>query len=172
MNASMPKTTLCPEFGSPGAEPLSWEYVRSVLAEAPLYRATTVRPDGRPHLTPLLGVWVDESGCFCTGSQERKALNLSENPHCLISTGNNTLGGPPDIVVEGTGARVEDPDALERIARAYEEKYGPAITSPEGTWFGLADSIRRTRVLTIRVTPKRAFAFDKAPMFSQTRYTF
>ena len=172
MNVSAPKTTLCPEFGSPGAEPLSWEYARSVLAEAPLYRITTVRPDGRPHSTPLLGVWADESGCFCTGPRERKALNLSENPHCLLSIGDSALDGPPDIVVEGTATRVEGPEALDRIARTYEEKYGSAITAPEGTWFGLVDSIRRTRVPTFRVAPKRAFAFGKAPMFSQTRYTF
>ena len=172
MNAPTPMTEICPEFSKPGAAPTSWEHARAVLVEAPLYQVTTVRPDGRPHVTPLLGVWVDDSVCFCTGPQERKAVNLSKNPHCVMSTGDNSLESGPDLVVEGTGAPVDDPAGLDRIAEAYERKYGEAITSPEGTWFGLGDQVRKAAVLVVRVTPVKAFAFGNAPVFSQTRYTF
>jgi general stress protein 26 len=172
VNAPAPLVEACPEFGNPGAEPIPWERTRAVMADAPLYWVTTVRPDGRPHATPLLGVWVDGTACFCTGREERKALNLSANPHCAMSTGDNALEGGPDVVVEGTGAPVDDPAALDRIASAYEEKYGPAVTAEGGTWFGLPDAVRGSGVLVVRVTPVKAFAFGKAPVFSQTRYTF
>ncbi|MBR8743311.1 pyridoxamine 5'-phosphate oxidase family protein [Nocardiopsis sp. MG754419] len=172
MNVTVPVTDLCPEFGSPGADPVPWERARALLADAPLYRVTTVRPDGRPHMTPLLGVWAENAVCFCTGPRERKARNLAVDPRCLMSVGDDRLDGAPEIVVEGTGVPVEDPDALDRIAQAYEDKYGPAVTEPTGTWFGLAGAVRGAELLVVRVVPIRAFAFGKAPVFSQTRYTF
>lgn len=172
MGEPTPLTELCHEFGSPEATATPWARSRTILADAPLYRLTTVRPDGRPHTTPLLGVWVDGSLCFCTGREERKALNLAANPHCTMSTGDDGLRGGPDIVIEGTGAPVEEPTGLGRIADAYERKYGAEVVSEDGTWFGLADSVREASVLVVRVTPAKAFAFGKAPVFSQTRYTF
>ena len=172
MHEPVPVTEICPEFASPGATPTPWEHARTRLAEAPLCWVTNVRPDGRPHATPLLSVWVDGSVCFCTGPEERKAVNLSKNPHCAMSTGDNSLEGGPDVIVEGTGAPVEDHAELGRIADAYERKYGASITSEDGTWFGLGDAVRKVSILTVRVTPAKAFAFNKAPVFSQTRYTF
>ncbi|MFB7546034.1 DUF6191 domain-containing protein [Streptomyces sp. NPDC056154] len=36
---------------------------------------STVRPDGRPHVTPLIGVWSQSALYFSTGASERKGLN-------------------------------------------------------------------------------------------------
>lgn len=172
LSANRPETTLCPEFSAPGAAPVPWERARAVLAEAPLCRFTTVHPDGRPHMTPLLGVWVDGAAHVCTGKGERKARNAAENPRCLFSAGTDRLDGPPEVVLEGRAGHVDDPGALDRIASAYEDKYGREMTSPEGTWFGLCDEVRAARILVLRVEPERALAFGKAPAFSQTRYVF
>lgn len=167
-----PRAEICSDFSSPEATALPWAEARAVLARAPLHRVTTVRPDGRPHMTPLLGIWRDGAGYFCTGEHERKALNLSENPHCLLSTGTDTLEGAPEVVVEGRGERVTDPAELSRVADAFELKYGVHLTSPEGTWYGLGETIRTAGVVVVRVTPVKAFAFGKAPVFGQTRYEF
>ncbi|MEU3018318.1 MULTISPECIES: pyridoxamine 5'-phosphate oxidase family protein [unclassified Nocardiopsis] len=172
MSEPTPVTEVCPEFGSPDAPPTPWERARAVLAGAPLYWVMTVRPDGRPHATPLLGVWTDGALYFCTGREERKALNLAANPHCAVNTGDNALEGGPDVVVEGRGVAVDDPVELDRVAGTYEDKYGTDVTAETGTWFGLPDAVRRGRVLTVRVAPVKAFAFGKAPVFSQTRYVF
>ena len=43
------------------------------IEAAPLWWITTVRPDGRPHVTPLLAVWHEGALHFCTGSEEQKA---------------------------------------------------------------------------------------------------
>lgn len=172
LHTDSPETMLCPEFGTPGAEPVPWERARTVVAEAPLCRVTTVCPDGRPHMTPLLGVWVDGAAHFCTGERERKALNLARDPRCLFSAGTDQLDGPPEVVVEGRAVLLEEPGALDRVARAYEDKYGDEVIASEGTWFGLCDGIRAARVLVLRVEAERALAFGKAPVFSQTRYVF
>ena len=100
---------------------------------------STVRPGGQPHVTPLLGVWLDGALYFCTGDAERKAKNLAQNAHCVLTTGCNTLDDGLDVVVEGAGALVSDAAELGRVADTYESKYGARFTAPEGTWFGLGD---------------------------------
>ena len=50
-----------------------------------MYWLSTVRPDGRPHVTPLLGIWLDGALYFCTGPDERKAKNLARNPRCILA---------------------------------------------------------------------------------------
>ncbi len=47
---------------SEATEPVSWQQVSDVLAAAELYWLTTVRKDGRPHITPLIGAWVEAEG--------------------------------------------------------------------------------------------------------------
>ena len=60
---------------------LSWEYVEERMSAAQNYWVATVRPEGRPHLSPVWGVWVDGAFYFGSGPQTRKVRNLSENPH-------------------------------------------------------------------------------------------
>jgi general stress protein 26 len=101
-----PATALGP-FSSDGAAPTPWPQARVDLRDSPVYWLTTVRPDARPHVTPLLGIWLDGALYFCTGPAERKARNLAENPHCVLTTGSNQLDGL-DIVVEGEAATMTD----------------------------------------------------------------
>jgi nitroimidazol reductase NimA-like FMN-containing flavoprotein (pyridoxamine 5'-phosphate oxidase superfamily) len=129
------------------------------LEEAEVFWISTVRPDGRPHVTPLLAVWAAEAMYFCTGSEERKAKNLKRNPNCTLTTGSNTLAESLDVVVEGQAAAVSDEAELQQVANIYESKYGKHLTAPEGTWFGLGDTIRRGEVLVYRVTPTTLLGF-------------
>jgi hypothetical protein len=108
---------------------------------------------------------------FCTGPKERKAQNLRQNRHCILTTGQNGLDGL-DVVVEGQAVEVGDAVALERVASAYESKYGARFTAPEGTWFGLSDAIRAGKALVYRVTPTTILGFAKGEQFSQTRWRF
>jgi hypothetical protein len=98
-------------FSSGGAIPTEWEKGRRELQDAEVYWLSTVRPDGRPHVTPLLGIWLDGALYFCTGPGERKAKNLARNPHCILTTGCNRLDGL-DLVVEGQATKVSDPAEL------------------------------------------------------------
>jgi nitroimidazol reductase NimA-like FMN-containing flavoprotein (pyridoxamine 5'-phosphate oxidase superfamily) len=165
-----PVTTLA-EFSSENAVATTWARGRKVLDDAEVYWVSSVRPDGRPHVTPLLGIWLNGAMYFCTGDDERKAKNLAENSHCILTTGCNNLDGL-DVVVEGDVEKVSDDTELQSAANAYESKYGRRFTAPEGTWFGLGDSIRQSEVLLYPLTPARALGFAKGGTFSQTRWTF
>jgi hypothetical protein len=132
---------------------------------------STVRPDGRPHVTPLLAVWHDDAMYFCTGPEERKAMNLRQNPKCVLTTGQNGLDGF-DVVVEGHAVEVGDRAELGLIADAYESKYGVRFTASEGTWFGFSDAIRAGKALLYRVAPTTILGFGKGEQFSQTRWRF
>jgi hypothetical protein len=166
-----PVTELGASFSDADAVATEWARGRSDLQDAPVYWLTTVRPEGRPHVTPLLGIWFDGALYFCTGPNERKAKNLAENAHCVLTTGCNGLDGF-DVVVEGDAAKVSDPTELGGVAATYESKYGSHFTAPEGTWFGLGDAIRRGEVLLYRVAPATAFGFGKGTSYSQTRWSF
>jgi nitroimidazol reductase NimA-like FMN-containing flavoprotein (pyridoxamine 5'-phosphate oxidase superfamily) len=159
-------------FSSPGAVLPEWDRARGYLQDAQVYWLSSVRPDGRPHVTPLLGVWLDGALYFCTGPGERKAKNLAQNPHCILTTGRNDLAEGVDLVVEGDAATVSDEAELKRVADTYESKYGPRFTAPEGTWSGLGDEIRDGNVLVYRVALSKVLGFGKGEKFSQTRWRF
>ena len=61
------------QFSSDKATPIPWAEGHERLEGAEVYWISTVRPDGRPHVTPLLSVWLDGALYFCTGPDERKA---------------------------------------------------------------------------------------------------
>ena len=171
MAAEMPVAELDAGFSGPGATPTDWSDGRRYIDEAEVFWLSTVRPDGRPHVTPLLAVWRAGAMYFCTGPDERKAKNLQQNRHCILTTGQNGLDGL-DVVVEGRAAEVGDAGELGLVASAYELKYGVHFTAPEGTWSGLSDAIRAGKALVYRVTPNTILGFAKGEQFSQTRWRF
>ena len=68
--ASRPR--LDARFSDEDAAATPWEEGRDRLARAPIYWLTTVRKDGRPHMTPLIGVWLDDAMHVCTGVDEQQ----------------------------------------------------------------------------------------------------
>jgi general stress protein 26 len=167
-----PVSELDARFSSPGASPTPWPEARGQLSAAEVFWVSTVRPDGRPHVTPLLAVWDEDALYFTTGPEERKARNLELNQHCVLTTGRNGLDDSLDLVVEGAAEKVGDASELRRVAGAYESKYGRHFAAPEGTWAGLGDAIRSGNVLLYRVAPTTVLGFGKGTQFSQTRWRF
>ena len=94
------RTELDQRFSEPGGEAIAWERAEQALAEAQLFWISTVRRDGRPHVTPLVAVWLDGVLHFCTGPGEQKALNLEGNPQVALTTGCNGWEDGLDVVVE------------------------------------------------------------------------
>ncbi|MEV5048614.1 pyridoxamine 5'-phosphate oxidase family protein [Streptomyces griseoincarnatus] len=119
-----PAGRLDPRYSDPTAGAPPWTEVERLIAEAELFWISTVRPDGRPHVTPLPAVWSSGALHFCTGPEERKARNLAENPHAVFTTGVNTWARGYDVVVEGRAERVRDDARLRGLAALWEEKYG------------------------------------------------
>jgi general stress protein 26 len=162
-----PKATFDGRFSAPGANATPWSEAERVLTQAELYWITTVRRDGRPHVTPLVGVADGGIVHFTTGLEEQKARNLEHNDHVAITTGNNTWDRGLDVVVEGRALRVTDQESLQRIAEAYVAKYGSA-------WeFEVGDGVFRHGgehdAAVFRIEPDKVLAFAKEP-HAQTRF--
>jgi general stress protein 26 len=155
-------------FSDPAAGPTPWSDAARVLEQAELYWLTTVRADGRPHVTPLIGVAEDEVVHFCTGLREQKARNLEHRTEVALTTGNNTWATGLDVVVEGTAVRVTDRDELQRLADAYEAKYG-------SDWhFDVGDGVfgaGEDAAAVFGIEPVKVLAFAKEP-HAQTTYRF
>ena len=169
MTHTQPAEAMDARYSSEGAAATPWEEARRQLDEAGVYWITTVRPDGRPHVTTLIAVWVDDALYFCTGAEERKAKNLAQNPHCIVTTGCNTYEEGLDIVVESDAVNVRDDAQLQRIADAYETKYGSDwhFDVRDGAFHHDAGA-----ALVFEVAPTTAFGFRKGEPFSQTRWRF
>ncbi|GAA0949221.1 pyridoxamine 5'-phosphate oxidase family protein [Virgisporangium aurantiacum] len=165
---STPQTSLG-SFSTPGASPTPWEATEWALRRIQKFQLCTVRPDGRPHVTPLLAIWSLGAMWFTTGENEQKARNLGANPHCALTTGTDTLTGT-DHVIEGTASLVTDRPTRETVATAFEEAYGWQLTREDGTWHQLGDAIRTGSVQLYRVRPDKGFAFTTGNESAQTRY--
>jgi general stress protein 26 len=155
-------------FSDPDSAATPWPEVVGVLEEAELYWLTTVRADGRPHVTPLIGVWQDGAVHFCTGLQEQKARNLETNRQVAITTGSNAWARGIDVVVEGTAVRVTDNGALQGLADAYEAKYGTVwhFDVRDGVFVSGEDT-----AAVFRVEHDKVLAFAKQP-HAQTTFRF
>jgi nitroimidazol reductase NimA-like FMN-containing flavoprotein (pyridoxamine 5'-phosphate oxidase superfamily) len=155
-------------FSDPEAGPTPWADATRVLQMAELYWLTTVRGDGRPHVTPLIGVYEDGAMHFCTGLREQKARNLERGQQVALTTGNNAWAQGLDVVVEGAATRVTARDALQRLADAYVAKYGSDWRFEVGDGvFGAGDD----SVAVFRIEPAKVLAFAKEP-HAQTTYRF
>jgi nitroimidazol reductase NimA-like FMN-containing flavoprotein (pyridoxamine 5'-phosphate oxidase superfamily) len=164
-----PVTTLDTRFSDPDAVPTDWQTTRHVLETAQLFWISTVRGDGRPHVTPLVAVWLDDAVYFTTGPDEQKAVNLRGNAHMILMTGCNQWDSGLDIVVEGQAVAVTDDELLERLAGAWRTKW-------DGRWhYEARDGAFRHEgggtALVFKVEPAKVFAFRKGT-FSQTRHQF
>jgi nitroimidazol reductase NimA-like FMN-containing flavoprotein (pyridoxamine 5'-phosphate oxidase superfamily) len=158
---------------SEASEPVSWQQVSDALAAAELYWVTTVRRDGRPHITPLVGIWIDDAFVFCTGPDEQKAHNLDHSSSVAITTGANTWNDGLDVVVEGDAERVKGRDALTKLAEAVRKKYdGDWDFTPVDDGFGHTDDSGDSHIAFVyRVPPAKVLAFAKSP-HGQTTFRF
>ncbi len=99
MRDQSPLTMLDARYSDENAEATPWPDAASVLEEAGLFWVSTVRADGRPHVTPVVGVWLDGALYFSSGPGEQKSKNLAANRQCAVTTGCNAWNRGFDIVL-------------------------------------------------------------------------
>jgi len=114
---------------------LGWPSVEEQLQTSAQYWMATARPDGRPHVVPRWGVWLD-GRLWYDGSPDTVHLrNLATNPACVL----HLEDGRQAVIVEGTSAPAESP-GLEfgaRIAAGLADKYAASGYSPQpDAWEG------------------------------------
>ena len=164
-----PITKLDTRHSGPDAVVTPWEETRRVLETADLFWLSTVRADGRPHVTPLVAVWHDGAIHFTAEETAQKSVNLRGNPHVTLTTGYNQMGGLT-VVVEGDAVRIADQGTLERLASVWATKSWPYQV--RNGYFYLYDEDEQRVLadsgLVFSVKPTKVFAFGGG----QTRYQF
>lgn len=160
-------------FSRPGATPTPWEAGREEVVAAETFWLSTVRTDGRPHVTPLIAVWHDDAIWFSTGADERKAQNLAANASCILTTGRSDFApGGLDVVLEGSAEQVTDDAELQPVAEAFAAKYGTGIWDFVVRDGAFTHREAGGRAEVFRVRPVRALGFRKGDEFSQTTWRF
>lgn len=162
-----PTVELHKGFSEPSSEAPPWAEVVDVLTTSEMFWLSTVRRDGRPHVTPLPAIWLGRTLHFCAGAHEQKAKNLESNPRCILTTGTNRLRSGLDVVVEGTVERVTDDARLQELASIWKSKLDWTFEVAAGSFHDPDGRVG----LVFGITPTKVLAFGKAP-YSQTRFLF
>lgn len=110
---------------------LPWSFVEERMVAAREYWVATVYPDGRPHLTPVWGLWVDGAFYFGSEPRTRKVRNLAENPNVSVHPHSDDV-----VILEGVAEVVSSPDPMlvEKVYAASVAKYGMGSHAIEGSY--------------------------------------
>ncbi len=123
--------------GSDGA--LEWATVEARLRDSLHYWMATTRPDGRPHVVPRWGVWLDSLFWYDGSPATVHARNLRNRPACTL----HLESGAEAVILDGR-SRPADPPGAELGARLSAEfcrkyadhGYSPAADAWEGEQSG------------------------------------
>lgn len=142
---------------------VAWDVIEEALRDSLHYWLSTTRPDGRPHVVPRWGVWLD-GVFFYDGSPETLHVrNLTKNPNCVL----HLEDGWKATIVEGQSLASDpiDVELGERLVAEYARKYGPDYTPTPDAWSDeIAGGMRK-------IEPEKVIAWTEFPK-DLTRYTF
>jgi hypothetical protein len=139
---------------------LPWSWAVERLQRSHDYWVATIRPDGRPHVMPLWGVWLNDALWFSSSRGSRKARNLAVNPHCTITTDNPY----EPVIIECTAALIEELAAITRFVAATNQKYETDYS---------IDFFASTSNACFQVRPTWAFGLTESDFIgSPTRWVF
>lgn len=142
---------------------LGWAEVEQELVAATHYWLASVRPDGRPHVVPRWGVWLDGRFWYDGSPATRHTRNVELNPAVSL----NLESGLRTVILDGTSVATRaDPDDLgARLSQAFG-KYADAGYSPDpNSWAGENGGGLRV------ITPERGLAWFDFPK-DCTRFRF
>jgi hypothetical protein len=148
-----------PKDATTGLKPWSWALER--LEKSHNYWVATSRPDGRPHLMLVWGVWWEDAFWFSSGLRTRKAKNLAAEPHCVIGT----EMADEAVILEGIAQGITDRAVWKQVVQVYNRKYGGDV----------GPLLETSNSCVFRVRPEVAFAQDEhAENFADavTRWNF
>ncbi|WP_026875862.1 pyridoxamine 5'-phosphate oxidase family protein [Jiangella gansuensis] len=127
MNTAEPHTSSMLGDDSPTTP---WPQALEALDTADTYWLSTVCPDGRPHVVPLLGIVLDGTFHFCMWAGSRAGRNLAADPRCVVAVN----AGGIDLSVEGRAGIVRDDATLRRVAERYLDVYDWPVEVRDGAF--------------------------------------
>lgn len=116
---------------------LPWKWAADRMSKSRQYWVATVRPDGRPHVMPVWGVWLEDSFYFSTGRQTRKARNLARNPHCVICSEDAAQA----VIVEASARELKDKKKFADVVKVYKKKYDVDVSVMESPIYWVQPSV-------------------------------
>jgi PPOX class probable F420-dependent enzyme len=138
-------------------EMLTWDEARERLVASRNYWVSTTRPDGRPHVAPVWGLWMDDAFFFSTDASSVKGRNLGARPEVVV----HLESGDDVVIVEGKAERVSDRASLEHMVDVYEQKYNIRFDPADPNF------------AVFMVQPSTAYAwFEKSFPTTATRWRF
>ena len=120
---------------------LPWSWAVERLAAARSYWVASTRPDGRPHVMPVWGIWLDDAFHFGTGQTSRKGRNIAANPRVAV----HLESGDEVVILEGSllPMNLADRDLVVHFTAAYAAKYGvtPEPNNPGDIYYTLSPRV-------------------------------
>lgn len=120
----------------------AWDAYAARIAASRNYWIASTRPDGRPHVMPVWGVWLDGQLLFATDRTSRKGRNIAASPAIVV----HLESGDDVIVLEGAPREATGADLLTLYVNAYDAKYGlrPDPADPNAMTYAFRPSVAFT----------------------------
>jgi len=108
---------------------VDWEWVAEQLTESKNYWLCSVRPNGRPHVVPRWGVFIDNKFFYDGSPETRHARNIMENSQVSL----HLESGDQAVMLEGISQPAEKPtpEFAKQLAEAIGNKYGEDGYTPK-----------------------------------------
>lgn len=124
MTAPTPARMSSPGYGFEGGKTppgvkFPWRRVEELLTTARNYWIATSGRNGRLHMAPVWGMWVDGVFYFSTGNQSRKARNFTANPQVAVHPECDNEA----VIIEGRVELIDDMAILKPLYQVYKDKY-------------------------------------------------
>ena len=165
------------------AETTPWSLALERLANPEPERTSwlaTVRPDGGPHLMPIIAFWIEGAFHFVVGEGTRKGRNLAADDRCVIAIGSTKLPSM-DVVAEGRAEPLTDEAAVRRIAEVLSGNGWPLEVNGGQVHGPHAPTAGPPPYSIYRMIPSKIFGFpgmlgmtqfDRADLPKPTRWDF
>lgn len=110
---------------------VDWKWVEAQLIEAKNYWLCSVRPDGRPHVVPRWGAFIDSKLYYDGSPETRHAQNIMENSQVSL----HLESGNQVVIMDGSSrtAGKPAPEFARSLAEDIGGKYADQGYSPEPT---------------------------------------
>jgi hypothetical protein len=112
-----------------GDHQLPWSHAEERLHSASVFWLATTRRDGSPHVTPIWGIWIDDSLYFSGIPTAGWAKNLVRNPRAAV----HLESGEDVLILDGFVEDLETiPEALvaDEIITRWTSMYGRLVPDP------------------------------------------
>ena len=149
------KPDIPPDYGNP-TQRLEWTDVERRLESASVYWIASTRYDGRPHVIPRDGMWLD-GRLYYGGSPETVHFrNITRNPHVAVHIGD----GQEAFIIEGA-VEIKKPseEMATRLSDESFAKYPQYGRLEPSLYMGGVSVLRPRRVLAWTTFTENATRF-------------